>query len=471
MTSQISRMIYYTSGRQFFKIFFSLGMDFQLVMSRFVTQHHFSRVSIRSTWHTFRLFFIESKVFHANRKICRHAILHERSMTKTRLQKPAILSISLLIILMNAAIVPLLSQIRSAFPSASSLQVQMVLSLPALTSILFSLLTGLAVRWIPKKWLLAIGLLGYSIFGIATGGAGSMGELLLLRALFGAGTGIISPLASDLIADFYAGKERNAMIGYSNSTANIAGIIFPLLASLLAAIHWRLAFFIYTIGLLVLVFAILFIPKLTRFASNDHEKKKTRLQWSATRQAIIMLLFMLLFYALPTNLSVFVQTEGIGSPSTAALVVSTSTFIATLFSLWFSRLYLRFRDWLLPSSLALLGLSFLTIGILPNLTALLTAQLAAGIAMGLIFPYLTTKVIEHSQPETTTAGLALLSSMMGLGMFLSPFFFTFINSILPVVFIRTQFWLTAEILGLGAFILSIWLLGRKAATPRNMTIN
>lgn len=386
-------------------------------------------------------------------------------MTKTKLQKSAILSISLLIILMNAAIVPLLSQIRSAFPKASPLEVQMVLSLPALTSILFSLLTGLVVRWIPKKWLLAVGLLGYSFFGIATGGAASMGELLLMRALFGAGTGIISPLASDLIADFYAGKERTAMIGYSNSTANIAGIIFPLLASQLAAIHWRLAFFVYTIGLLVLALALFFIPNSLRLTPEDHEKKTTHLQWRASRQAIIMLLFMLLFYTLPTNLSVFVQSEGIGSPSTAALAVSTSTFIATLFSLWFSRLYLRFRDWLLPSSLALLGLSFLIIGIFPNLLALLTAQLAAGIALGLIFPYLTTKVIEHSQPETTTAGLALLSSMMGLGMFLSPFFFSFINSILPIVFIRTQFWLTAEILGLGAFILSVWLLGRKEPAP------
>ncbi|MBM3138244.1 MAG: MFS transporter, partial [Chloroflexi bacterium] len=351
-------------------------------------------------------------------------------MTKTKLQKPAILSISLLIILMNAAIVPLLSQIRSAFPEASPLEIQMVLSLPALTSILFSLLTGLASRWISKKWLLAIGLLGYSVFGIFTGGAGSMGELLLLRALFGAGTGMIAPLASDLIADFYTGKERNAMIGYSNSTANVSGIIFPLVASQLAAIHWRLAFFIYAIGLLVFIVALLFIPKPQRIKAGNTQTPKPRLQWRASRQAIIMLLFMMLFYALPTNLSVFIQNEGIGSPSTAALAVSTSTFIATIFSLWFSRLYQRFRDWLLPSSLALLGLSFISIGVLPTLTSLLTAQIAAGIALGLIFPYLTTKVIEHSQPETTTAGLALLSSMMGLGMFLSPFFFAFINSIL-----------------------------------------
>ena len=382
-------------------------------------------------------------------------------MSNSKLQKPAILSISLLIILMNAAIVPLLSQIRSAFPDASSLELQMVLSLPALTSIVFNLLTGFAARWIPKKWLLAIGLLGYSVFGIFTGNAGSMGELLIMRAFFGAATGIISPLASDLIADFYQGMERTAMIGYSNSTANIAGIIFPLLASQLAVIHWRYAFFTYSIGLLVLVLALAFIPRLPRLNLTDLTKRSVRLPWTVSRQAVIMLLFMILFYALPTNLSIYVESENIGSPSAAALAVSASTFVATIFSLWFSRLYHRFRDWLLPFSLAVLGLSFVTLGILPDMTVLLVSELAAGIALGLIFPFLTTKVMEHSPPESTTAGLALLSSMMGLGMFISPFFFSFINFLLKVSLIRTQFWLTAQFLGLGALLLSIWLLERK----------
>jgi len=383
-------------------------------------------------------------------------------MSNSKLQKPAILSVSLLIILMNAAIVPLLSQIRSAFPDASPLELQMVLSLPAFTSIIFSLLTGFAARWIPKKWLLAVGLLGYSVFGIFTGNAGSMSGLLILRALFGASTGIISPLASDLIADFYQGTERTAMIGYSNSTANIAGILFPLLASQLAMIHWRYAFFTYSIGLLVLVLALAFIPRPARVNLAIRVKRSVVFPWSVSRQAVIMLLFMILFYALPTNLSMYVETENIGSPSAAALAVSASTFSATIFSLWFSSLYHRFRDWLLPFSLAVLGLSFITLGILPDMTVLLVSELAAGIALGLIFPFLTTKVMEHSPAESTTTGLALLSSMMGLGMFISPFFFTLINSLLNVSLIRTQFWLTAQFLGFGALMLSAWLLGRNA---------
>ena len=86
-----------------------------------------------------------------------------------KLTRAAILSISTLTILMNAAVVPLLSSISAAFPQADPTLIKMSLSLPALFSILFSLLTGLLARFVPKKLLLAGGLLLYSLGGIGGG--------------------------------------------------------------------------------------------------------------------------------------------------------------------------------------------------------------------------------------------------------------------------------------------------------------
>ena len=177
-----------------------------------------------------------------------------------RQTKAAILSISTLTILMNAAIVPLLSSITSAFPDASSTLIKMSLSLPALTSIVFSLLTGLLARFIPKKYLLAGGLVLYSLGGIGAGFAASIEGFLVLRALLGAGSGVIAPLASDFVADFYDGGQRAKMIGYSNSAANITGIFMPILAASLAVINWRYAFGVYALGLVVLILTWYSIP-------------------------------------------------------------------------------------------------------------------------------------------------------------------------------------------------------------------
>ena len=184
-----------------------------------------------------------------------------------KLTKAAILSISTLTILMNAAIVPLLSSITSAFPDASSTLIKMSLSLPALTSIVFSLLTGLLARFIPKKFLLAGGLVLYSLGGIGAGFTTSIEGFLVLRALLGAGSGVIAPLASDFVADFYDGGQRAKMIGYSNSAANITGIFMPILAASLAVINWRYAFGVYALGLVVLALTWFSIP-LTKPASG-----------------------------------------------------------------------------------------------------------------------------------------------------------------------------------------------------------
>ena len=106
-----------------------------------------------------------------------------------KLLKPAILSIALLTILMNAAIVPVISQIRLAFPDVDITLIKLVLSLPALTSIIFSILSGQLTYYISKKHIILAALLLYAISGIGSSRANTIGALLVGRAFLGAASG------------------------------------------------------------------------------------------------------------------------------------------------------------------------------------------------------------------------------------------------------------------------------------------
>ncbi len=53
--------------------------------------------------------------------------------------KFAILSLALLTILMNSAIIPVISHLNAAFPETNPEIIKLTLSLPALTNIIFSL--------------------------------------------------------------------------------------------------------------------------------------------------------------------------------------------------------------------------------------------------------------------------------------------------------------------------------------------
>ena len=376
-----------------------------------------------------------------------------------KLTKAAILSISTLTILMNAAIVPLLSSISAAFPDASSTLIKMSLSLPALVSIFFSLLTGLLARFIPKKVLLAGGLIIYSLGGIGAGFTTSIQSFLAFRALLGAGSGVIAPLASDFVADFYGGEQRARMIGYANSSSNITGIFMPLLAAGLAVISWRYAFSIYALGLLVLAFTWFFIPAIN--IKNDAAKETQpvfNLSKASLGPAFSIFFLVLLFYAIPSNLSVYVKDEGIGSPSVAALAISISTLASTVLNLAFAPIYAKFKDWILPIGFFLCGLGFFAVAAISSLTTLIAGEILIGIALGLLFPYFPLKVIEKSAPEATTGALAVLSGAFSIGMFLSPIFFFGASSLLGFSHIQGEFTLAAVLFIFGTLVTSIPLL-------------
>jgi len=369
--------------------------------------------------------------------------------------KPAILSLSLLTILMNAAVVPVLSQINQAFPEAGSNLIKLVLSLPALTNIIFSLIAGQLAGFIPRKYILIAALILYSGSGIGSGMANSISMLLVGRALLGAGTGLISPLVTDLIAYFYQGNERIRMIGYSNASSNLSGIFLPLLAGWLAAFSWRYAFWVYGIGILVLIIAWLFIPVTPVNSRQKDQQAQLFAQKPVSSIAFSNFLVVLVFYSLPANLSLFVQQEKIGAPTIAALAISISTLTSTIIGMVFSKFYQRFKHRLPILGLLFCSLGFFTVGFLPGITALMASEILVGIGIGILFPYFSLRVTQVSSSRGLTSGLALLSAAFGLGIFVSPFFFLLLKQIVKFSSIRSELLISALLFGLGCIYMAI----------------
>ena len=375
-------------------------------------------------------------------------------MNKT---KTAILSISLLNILMNAGIVPVLSRISAVFPDASPTALKFTLSISALFSIIFSLLTGYLDRYIPKKTILAVGLLFYAAGGMGTGLANSMAGLLAFRALLGVGAGICLPLATAFIADFYQGEERKATIGYSFFAANLAAMVLPVIGARLAEINWRYAFSVYGIALLVLVYTWFNIPNRSMpEKKNLTGRKLFYLSGPVASAAFTYFFVTMLFLSLPSNISIFLDKEGIGTPSTAALIGSVSTIVSMFFSLNFARIFSFAKDWMLTAALAFCGLGFISISFFKGLWPVILGQSMIGAAMGMFHPYFPYKAVQSAPPEQSTSALSLVSSGFRMGTFVSPFFFLYASPLAGVGTIRQEFLLTALIfcatMGVSAFI-------------------
>lgn len=221
--------------------------------------------------------------------------------------KAAILSLSLLTIMAAAAVSPALAKISQAFPDVSKTMIKLTLTLPALLIIPFSLLSGwLVAKWTPRKVLIT-GLIIFCIGGIGGGLARSIVQLLCFRALLGVGVGLIMPLSTSLIADFFQGEARTKMMGLSGSINHLGGVVFLSVAGWLACMSWRYAFAVYGLAILSLVLVLKWLPEWQKkTGAGQGGFKVSGGVWGCAALGTLM---MIAFYAVPTNLAMFIEAE------------------------------------------------------------------------------------------------------------------------------------------------------------------
>ncbi len=373
---------------------------------------------------------------------------------KQKLVKPAILSISLLNILMNAGLVPVMSDISKEFSNASPTLIKFNLSISAIFSIIFSLLTGYLDRFIPKKKMLFVGLLLYAAGGMGTGLAQSIGQMLAYRAVLGAGAGICLPLATGFIAEFYDGEERKQAIGTAFFTANLSTMVLPLIGTRLAVHNWRYAFVVYGIALLVLVFTMLFIPKREKVKITG-EFKLFYFSKTVVLSTLGYLFVTMLFLSQPSNISVFIESEGFGNASTVATISAISTFVTMFINLNFRKIYEKLKDSVFPLGLLFLGLGFAVGSFAQNVAMVLIGYIMIGTTMGMLHPFWSFKATQNTPREYATSALSLVNSGFRMGTFTSPAFFLLADSLLGIKTIRGEFLLTAviSVSAMGAFLL------------------
>lgn len=151
----------------------------------------------------------------------------------------AILSFSFLAMAMGTTS-PALASIGKAFPQVNFSIIVLIATLPALFVVPFSVIGGRLVgNVVTYRSLIIIGIVIFLIGGTAPYFMDSFTGILVMRALLGAGLGLISPIPVALIMNFFEGKELENLMGYNSVIQNIGGIVFSLLGGVLCTINWR----------------------------------------------------------------------------------------------------------------------------------------------------------------------------------------------------------------------------------------
>ena len=200
----------------------------------------------------------------------------------------------------------------------------MIVTIPSIMIMLFSLFSAKLVMVFRKRTIVIAGIMLYILGGAGSAVTTSFTLLIISRMILGIGVGLIMPLSNVLIADFYDGVERERMIGLGTIFINIGGVGGTLLAGLLATFNWRLAFLVYLLGVPVLILNIVGLSEPPHLQHARSEK--AALPGQVIMIAIYTVLFMVAYTAVAANLSLFVAFEHLGSPGAVGGMLAIATF-------------------------------------------------------------------------------------------------------------------------------------------------
>ena len=169
----------------------------------------------------------------------------------------ALLMAAMLTTMANATISPALPGLERLFaqdPDAAMLT-RLLVTAPSLSVAIFAPLAGLAMDRTGRRRPLLISIILFVTAGCAGLVLPSLSTILASRLLLGIAVALIMTAQTALVADYFSGTDRSALMGLQISARNFGGLLFITLAGWAASLSPRLPFAIYGLAVVLLPLA------------------------------------------------------------------------------------------------------------------------------------------------------------------------------------------------------------------------
>ena len=385
-----------------------------------------------------------------------------------RMLKPTIISLAMATVMAGAAISPALGLISAHFHDSDPILIKLVLTVPSLMIIPFSFLSSYLTKKVSKRTIVLLGLAIYVVCGVGAQFSNTIEVLLALRLMLGAGVGLVMPLSFTLISDHFQGRERTKLMGYNTAFSNVGGIVTMLLAGYLASFNWRVPFNVYWMGLGIFFLVFFFLPKNEPLKPRSGGTK-AKIPLSIYGIAFAACGIMLAYYAVATNMALYLEQSQLGSSQTAGLVMSFTTVGGMITSLILVRLQVVFRHYLMSVALLAMGIGFGILTFSHSIPVILISVCIVGFGQGIAFPLINDKALGGTDRTITDRAISIVASMIYVGQFLSPVVLDSISRIAGIPTIRFQYSVLSVCLkiSVGAIIL-VKLVKRNTATGKEV---
>lgn len=365
----------------------------------------------------------------------------------------AIWSVSAVTSLPGLAVSPILGDMNNIFPKASDLEIQMLTSLPSLLIIPFVLLAGRLSTGRDKLPMLYLGLAIFTLCGVACLVAKSMTALIIISSILGIGAGMIIPLSTGLVVDYFTGNFRVNQLGYSSAINNLTLVGATALTGYVADINWHLSFLVYLLPGISLLLCLAL--RRESAAAEPMESDQYKQQSINKRHLAVLTLFyfVITFASLVVTFDTAFLFEKYKIRQELAGVSISLFFLAIMLpGLFLSHIIKYTRSYTNVISTLLLTLGLLSMTIFKSPAMLVIGIILSGFGYGIMQPLIYDKAAIIAPPHLATQALSIVMAANYIAIILCPFIIDAVRKLFATQSISFSFGICAVVAAVTTLI-------------------
>lgn len=324
-----------------------------------------------------------------------------------------------------SVVAPILGKVGEAFPTASTFELQLVVVMPFIASIPFSIISGKLARKYDKKNLIVLGLLIYGIAGVTPFFCRTLHQVLIFRLITGIGVGMVLPLPNSIIAELFTGTQRERMLGATTSVANVANVIDSIAVGFILTLGWRYPFLCFLVCILIMFVAMAGLPKCPPVVQDINASSEQFSGTGVPKIVYALLAFMAvnwMFFAFNiNNTALFMTSEHIGLPWMIGIAISLPGGISIISGIVFPNFYHKTRNFLVPIAVAIFAAGYIVMFFTHNFTTQCVANCLIGFGSGLLPPYILNLTSQKVELAKRDAAYGIVTAGIHVGFLSSPF--------------------------------------------------
>lgn len=336
----------------------------------------------------------------------------------------------------GAAVAPALPHMSEAFPAASPTAISTVITLPGLAVIVTGFFVGAFADRVGKVRTLAIAAIIFFVAGSAPLYLTSFEAILASRVVLGVGIAGISVSTTGLISDYFTGNALAKALSLQSAAMGAGVLLLETSGGLLAEFGWRPPFFLYGLGLVILL-GIAFVLREPRSSggSNAHENASEgeataasadapapSLAWRIVLPAVIggaLCIFLqnIITFTLPGRLPFYIEEAG-STSAISGLLLGLHGLSMTIFSLMQAKIASK----LSRSTLLIICFSSMFVGLIvlwfaPSVIMAVVSVVVTGVGVGLMIPTVLQWMTSVATPRTSGKITGCFTAATNLGQF------------------------------------------------------